>query len=217
MWALHVTWRERHRVFISCGLGSSRRSARTAASRWGPRSEAAAAPDAVTPGQSRSSGCSGRNHLSFAVFPRFPSSVQFQAAQKQAFEILAYKNGACLLPHRSILRITDLSKSHRSPDTTSVKNEALSVTRHVAALATASFLTFRMCLRPPPQYVMATDSFQLGYLEDGHCKGDTNPNIPYPTRLQWDLPEEVSRVIPATNYSLGQGFRLSSPQSSQFC
>lgn len=95
-----------------------------------------------------------------------------------------------------------------------MKNEALSVTRHVAALATASFLTFRMCLRPPPQYVMATDSFQLGYLEDGHCKGDTNPNIPYPTRLQWDLPEEVSRVIPATNYSLGQGFRLSSPQSS---
>lgn len=67
------------------------------------------------------------------------------------------------------------------------------------------------------EYVMATDSFQLGYLEDGHCKGDTNPNIPYPTRLQWDLPEEVSRVIPATNYSLGQGFRLSSPQSSQFC
>lgn len=39
---------------------------------------------------------------------------------------------------------------------------------------------------------MATDSFQLGYTEDGHCKGDTNPNIPYPTRLQWDIPEEVS-------------------------
>lgn len=39
---------------------------------------------------------------------------------------------------------------------------------------------------------MSTDSFQLGYLEDGHCKGDTNPNIPYPTRLQWDIPEEVS-------------------------
>lgn len=36
------------------------------------------------------------------------------------------------------------------------------------------------------------DCFQLGYAEDGHCKGDTNPNIPYPTRLQWDIPEEVS-------------------------
>ena len=42
------------------------------------------------------------------------------------------------------------------------------------------------------QYVLATDSFQLGYAEDGHCKGDTNPNIPYPTRLQWDIPQEVS-------------------------
>ena len=41
---------------------------------------------------------------------------------------------------------------------------------------------------------MATDSFQLGYTEDGHCKGDTNPNIPYPTRLQWDIPEEVSPI-----------------------
>lgn len=56
---------------------------------------------------------------------------------------------------------------------------------------------------------MATDSFQLGYLEDGHCKGDTNPNIPYPTRLQWDIPEEVSHVIRATNYYLGQGFPAS--------
>uniref|UniRef100_A0A5F9CQA7 carnitine O-palmitoyltransferase n=1 Tax=Oryctolagus cuniculus TaxID=9986 RepID=A0A5F9CQA7_RABIT len=40
------------------------------------------------------------------------------------------------------------------------------------------------------EYVMATDCFQLGYAEDGHCKGDTNPGIAYPTRLQWDIPEE---------------------------
>ncbi|KAB1251412.1 Carnitine O-palmitoyltransferase 1; liver isoform [Camelus dromedarius] len=45
------------------------------------------------------------------------------------------------------------------------------------------------------EYVMATDSFQLGYTEDGHCKGDTNPNIPYPTRLQWDIPEECQEVV----------------------
>uniref|UniRef100_A0A2K6JRR4 carnitine O-palmitoyltransferase n=1 Tax=Rhinopithecus bieti TaxID=61621 RepID=A0A2K6JRR4_RHIBE len=45
------------------------------------------------------------------------------------------------------------------------------------------------------EYVMATDSRQLGYAEDGHCKGDTNPNIPYPTRLQWDIPEECQEVI----------------------
>ncbi|KAL4689460.1 hypothetical protein H8959_012251 [Pygathrix nigripes] len=42
---------------------------------------------------------------------------------------------------------------------------------------------------------MATDSRQLGYAEDGHCKGDTNPNIPYPTRLQWDIPGECQEVI----------------------
>ncbi|KAM9220067.1 carnitine O-palmitoyltransferase 1, liver isoform 1-T2 [Dugong dugon] len=45
------------------------------------------------------------------------------------------------------------------------------------------------------EYVMATDSFQLGYAEDGHCKGDTNLNIPYPTRLQWEIPEECQEVI----------------------
>lgn len=43
---------------------------------------------------------------------------------------------------------------------------------------------------------MSTDSFQLGYSEDGHCKGGTNPNIPPPTRLQWDIPEEVSPTCP---------------------
>uniref|UniRef100_A0A452UUH9 carnitine O-palmitoyltransferase n=1 Tax=Ursus maritimus TaxID=29073 RepID=A0A452UUH9_URSMA len=45
------------------------------------------------------------------------------------------------------------------------------------------------------EYVLATDCFQLGYAEDGHCKGDPNPNIPYPTRLQWDIPEECQQVI----------------------
>lgn len=42
------------------------------------------------------------------------------------------------------------------------------------------------------QYIVAVDFFQLGYADDGHCKGDPNPSIPYPTRLQWDIPEEVS-------------------------
>ncbi|XP_074086985.1 carnitine O-palmitoyltransferase 1, liver isoform [Macrotis lagotis] len=45
------------------------------------------------------------------------------------------------------------------------------------------------------EYVMSTDCFQLGYTEDGHCKGDTNPNIPCPTRLQWEIPEECQDVI----------------------
>ncbi|XP_078197782.1 carnitine O-palmitoyltransferase 1, liver isoform isoform X3 [Callithrix jacchus] len=45
------------------------------------------------------------------------------------------------------------------------------------------------------EYVMSTDSLQLGYAEDGHCKGDASPNIPYPTRLQWDIPGECQEVI----------------------
>ncbi|XP_021489880.1 carnitine O-palmitoyltransferase 1, liver isoform isoform X1 [Meriones unguiculatus] len=45
------------------------------------------------------------------------------------------------------------------------------------------------------EYVMATDVFELGYSEDGHCKGDTNPSIPKPTRLQWDIPGECQEVI----------------------
>lgn len=39
---------------------------------------------------------------------------------------------------------------------------------------------------------MATEYLELGYSADGHCKGDTNPNIPIPTKLQWEIPEEVS-------------------------
>lgn len=63
---------------------------------------------------------------------------------------------------------------------------------------------------------MATDSFQLGYTEDGHCKGDTNPNIPYPTRLQWDIPEEVSPIPQMLVNYLGQetGLTLSVEFSS---
>lgn len=39
---------------------------------------------------------------------------------------------------------------------------------------------------------MANDYLLLGYSEDGHCRGDTHQNIPFPTRLQWEIPEEVS-------------------------
>ncbi|NXK47037.1 CPT1A palmitoyltransferase, partial [Chauna torquata] len=43
--------------------------------------------------------------------------------------------------------------------------------------------------------VMATEYLELGYSEDGHCKGDTNQNIPIPTKLQWEIPEECQDVI----------------------
>lgn len=52
-----------------------------------------------------------------------------------------------------------------------------------------------------PQYVMATDIFQLCYAEDGHCRGDTNPNIPKPTRLQWEIPGEVRPLIQRPSFT----------------
>ncbi|XP_066564806.1 carnitine O-palmitoyltransferase 1, liver isoform isoform X2 [Amia ocellicauda] len=45
------------------------------------------------------------------------------------------------------------------------------------------------------EYVLATDSFQLGYNEEGHCKGDIDPTLPQPQRLTWDIPEECQVVI----------------------
>ncbi|XP_006131705.1 carnitine O-palmitoyltransferase 1, liver isoform isoform X1 [Pelodiscus sinensis] len=43
--------------------------------------------------------------------------------------------------------------------------------------------------------VMSSECLQLGYTEDGHCTGDINQNILFPTRLQWDIPEECQEVI----------------------
>nr|AEQ30088.1 carnitine palmitoyltransferase I [Lateolabrax japonicus] len=44
------------------------------------------------------------------------------------------------------------------------------------------------------EYVLATDCFHLGYTEEGHCKGDVNKCLPYPTRLQWQIPKECQDV-----------------------
>uniref|UniRef100_A0A8C2XRP7 carnitine O-palmitoyltransferase n=1 Tax=Cyclopterus lumpus TaxID=8103 RepID=A0A8C2XRP7_CYCLU len=41
------------------------------------------------------------------------------------------------------------------------------------------------------EYTLATDAFQLGYTEDGHCKGDVDRSLPSPQRLAWDIPSEV--------------------------
>ncbi|XP_066467245.1 carnitine O-palmitoyltransferase 1, liver isoform isoform X2 [Tiliqua scincoides] len=43
--------------------------------------------------------------------------------------------------------------------------------------------------------VMFSDCLELGYTEDGHCKGDINLSIPMPTRLQWEISEECQEVI----------------------
>ncbi|KAJ8399948.1 hypothetical protein AAFF_G00406780 [Aldrovandia affinis] len=37
------------------------------------------------------------------------------------------------------------------------------------------------------EFVLATDSFQLGYNDEGHCKGDVDPMLPQPQRLSWDI------------------------------
>uniref|UniRef100_A0A8C2C061 carnitine O-palmitoyltransferase n=1 Tax=Cyprinus carpio TaxID=7962 RepID=A0A8C2C061_CYPCA len=45
------------------------------------------------------------------------------------------------------------------------------------------------------EYVMTTDCFQLGYTEEGHCKGDVASSLPPPTRLTWDIPAECQERI----------------------
>uniref|UniRef100_A0A4W5Q0A2 carnitine O-palmitoyltransferase n=1 Tax=Hucho hucho TaxID=62062 RepID=A0A4W5Q0A2_9TELE len=44
------------------------------------------------------------------------------------------------------------------------------------------------------EFTLATDAFQLGYTEDGHCKGEVERSLPPPQRLTWDIPVEV-RVL----------------------
>ncbi|XP_059810135.1 carnitine O-palmitoyltransferase 1, liver isoform-like isoform X2 [Hypanus sabinus] len=45
------------------------------------------------------------------------------------------------------------------------------------------------------EYALATDTFQLGYKDDGNSKGDPAPNVLPPQRLQWDIPSECQGVI----------------------
>ncbi|KAM9779969.1 carnitine O-palmitoyltransferase 1, liver isoform [Neosynchiropus ocellatus] len=45
------------------------------------------------------------------------------------------------------------------------------------------------------EFTLATDAFQLGYTEDGHCRGDVDRSLPPPQRLLWDIPAEVQSQI----------------------
>ncbi|XP_063053302.1 carnitine O-palmitoyltransferase 1, liver isoform-like isoform X1 [Engraulis encrasicolus] len=45
------------------------------------------------------------------------------------------------------------------------------------------------------EYVLATDCFQLGYTEEGHCKGDIVQGLAPPTKLQWDIPVACQEII----------------------
>ncbi|KAM6897668.1 carnitine O-palmitoyltransferase 1, liver isoform 2-T2 [Xenentodon cancila] len=45
------------------------------------------------------------------------------------------------------------------------------------------------------EYVLATDSFQLGYNEEGHCKGEVDSSLPKPQKLSWEIPPECEEQI----------------------
>ncbi|XP_045066684.1 carnitine O-palmitoyltransferase 1, liver isoform-like isoform X1 [Coregonus clupeaformis] len=45
------------------------------------------------------------------------------------------------------------------------------------------------------EFTLATDAFQLGYTEDGHCKGEVELSLPPPQRLTWDIPVEVQEQV----------------------
>ncbi|XP_078405717.1 carnitine O-palmitoyltransferase 1, liver isoform-like [Cetorhinus maximus] len=42
---------------------------------------------------------------------------------------------------------------------------------------------------------LATEMFQLGYTEEGNCKGEPSSGIPPPQRLQWEMSEPCQEVI----------------------
>ncbi|KAM3822066.1 palmitoyl thioesterase CPT1C [Vipera latastei] len=45
------------------------------------------------------------------------------------------------------------------------------------------------------EYTLATDSFQLGYDDDGNCKGEMDPSVPPPQKLEWEISPECQEVI----------------------
>ncbi|KAM6095338.1 carnitine O-palmitoyltransferase 1, muscle isoform [Chlamydotis macqueenii] len=45
------------------------------------------------------------------------------------------------------------------------------------------------------EFMLATDKFQLGYTEGGHCQGDPDTRLAPPQRLQWDIPPECVAAI----------------------
>lgn len=69
-----------------------------------------------------------------------------------------------------------------------------------------------------PQYTLATDSFQLGYNAEGHCKGEVDSSLPRPQKLNWEIPPEVSQSIQTFYFftSLTQPHTLNMAPSSKY-
>uniref|UniRef100_A0A7N6AD24 Carnitine O-palmitoyltransferase n=1 Tax=Anabas testudineus TaxID=64144 RepID=A0A7N6AD24_ANATE len=45
------------------------------------------------------------------------------------------------------------------------------------------------------EYTLATDSFQLGYNAEGHCKGEVDASLPRPQKLNWEILPECEEQI----------------------
>uniref|UniRef100_A0A8C6M297 Carnitine O-palmitoyltransferase n=1 Tax=Nothobranchius furzeri TaxID=105023 RepID=A0A8C6M297_NOTFU len=45
------------------------------------------------------------------------------------------------------------------------------------------------------EYTLAVDSFQLGYNEEGHCKGEVDSSLPRPQKLSWEITPECEEQI----------------------
>ncbi|XP_072311809.1 carnitine O-palmitoyltransferase 1, liver isoform-like isoform X1 [Eucyclogobius newberryi] len=45
------------------------------------------------------------------------------------------------------------------------------------------------------EYALATDSFQLGYNTEGHCKGEVDSSLPKPQKLNWEISPECEEQI----------------------
>ncbi|XP_034050349.1 carnitine O-palmitoyltransferase 1, liver isoform-like isoform X2 [Thalassophryne amazonica] len=45
------------------------------------------------------------------------------------------------------------------------------------------------------EFVLATDSFQLGYNAEGHCKGEVDSSLPHPQKLNWEISTECQEQI----------------------
>ena len=41
------------------------------------------------------------------------------------------------------------------------------------------------------EFALAEDVTELGYKDDGHCQGSCQMGFPPPTKLKWDVPQEV--------------------------
>ncbi|XP_069621599.1 carnitine O-palmitoyltransferase 1, muscle isoform [Ranitomeya imitator] len=51
------------------------------------------------------------------------------------------------------------------------------------------------------EFMLATDCFELGYTEDGNCRGDSGLSLPPPYRLHWEIPPMCRDVIESSYFT----------------